>query len=281
MARKKYKILKYDTIKIGNATLHRIKALRSFNGVKRGNLGGYIETEYNLSQKGNCWVYGNAKVYGNACVLDDAVVGGYAEVFGNARIYGTATIHGCAKVCNNADIHGDSMIYDHAVVAGNTSVYGNARIYGKACVNGCATICNDAWVSGYASICDAAIIYRNAHIDDHSCVSGYASIGGAVRIGNHAKIKDASIYNNESITFDARIYSDKDYLSVSGVGNASIIFYNTADGIIHVNAEFFDGILDEFRDKVKDICDNTELIREYLALSIIAEWRLTGKQKEE
>ena len=35
-------------------TLHRIKALKDFNGVKAGDLGGFIEKEDNLSHDGNC-----------------------------------------------------------------------------------------------------------------------------------------------------------------------------------------------------------------------------------
>lgn len=41
-----------------------------------GELGGWLESEANLSQEGDAWVYGNAQVYGNA------------RVSGNARVYG-------------------------------------------------------------------------------------------------------------------------------------------------------------------------------------------------
>ena len=52
--------------------LFRIKALIEFGTVKAGELGGYIEKEENLSQKGDAWVCGNARVYGNAWVCGDA-----------------------------------------------------------------------------------------------------------------------------------------------------------------------------------------------------------------
>lgn len=42
--------------------LYRIKALTSFSDVEEGDLGGWIEKEENLSQKGNAWVYGNAEI---------------------------------------------------------------------------------------------------------------------------------------------------------------------------------------------------------------------------
>ena len=39
-------------------TLHRIECVESFSTVKVGDLGGWIESEDNLSQFGNAWVYG-------------------------------------------------------------------------------------------------------------------------------------------------------------------------------------------------------------------------------
>lgn len=67
-----------ETIDVSGTTLHRIKALKDFGNVKKGELGGYVESEYNLSQIGNCWVYGNARVCGDA------------ELCGNAWVYGNA-----------------------------------------------------------------------------------------------------------------------------------------------------------------------------------------------
>lgn len=90
-------------------TLHRIRALKDFSTVKAGDLGGWIESEYNLSQEGDCWIYDNAivcedaKVYGNARVCWDAEVYGNAEVCGDARVYGDAIVCGDAKVCWNTD----------------------------------------------------------------------------------------------------------------------------------------------------------------------------------
>lgn len=54
---KKYKLLKRDYIKIGDERLYRIQALRAFNNVKKGDIGGYIQSEDNLSHDLGCWVY--------------------------------------------------------------------------------------------------------------------------------------------------------------------------------------------------------------------------------
>lgn len=68
---KKYE-LTHESITIDNHTLYRIQAVRNFAGVKKGDLGGFVETESNLSHDGNCWVSENAQVFTNAQVYDDA-----------------------------------------------------------------------------------------------------------------------------------------------------------------------------------------------------------------
>ena len=46
--------------------LHRIECIKAFGGVKAGEKGGWVESEQNLSQEGDAWVYGNAWVCGDA-----------------------------------------------------------------------------------------------------------------------------------------------------------------------------------------------------------------------
>ena len=69
---KKYELLVEDTITFFGVQLFRIKALISFSGIGKGEVGGYIASEKNLSQYGDAWVYGDARVYGDAWVSDDA-----------------------------------------------------------------------------------------------------------------------------------------------------------------------------------------------------------------
>ena len=92
---KKY-ILTDEIREFNGKILHRIQAVRDFDNVKTGDLGGWIEKEENLSHGGNCWIAGNAKVYGNALVYDNALVNGYAQVYDNVQISGNALIQGNA-----------------------------------------------------------------------------------------------------------------------------------------------------------------------------------------
>ena len=104
--------------------LHQIKALRSFGTVSKGDLGGYIEKEANLSHEGTCWVYGSAGVYGNARVYDNAWVSGNARVSGDARVSGNARVGGDAAVSGNAVVYGDARVYGNATVSGDAGVSG-------------------------------------------------------------------------------------------------------------------------------------------------------------
>lgn len=97
---KKYELTD-ETIEVYGTALHRIKALKDFGNVKKGELGGYVESERNLSQEGNCWVCDNARVYSNAKVFGNAEVCGNAEVFGNADYI---TIKGLGSKYRNTTI---------------------------------------------------------------------------------------------------------------------------------------------------------------------------------
>ena len=81
-------------IEVGDHTLYRIRALRDFTDVREGELGGYVESENNLSHEEDCWVYGGARIYE------------YAHVRGNARAYRNAHIRG------NTQVYGGNWVSD-------------------------------------------------------------------------------------------------------------------------------------------------------------------------
>jgi len=86
--RKKYELIRCNAAQVGGRTLYQICALRDLPGVKAGDLGGFIESETNLSHTGN------ALVFGNALVCDDAWVWGDVQVFSSALVCGNAWVSG-------------------------------------------------------------------------------------------------------------------------------------------------------------------------------------------
>ena len=140
---KKYELTDETKLKIVKGKehkLHRIKALRDFGNVKKGDLGGFIEKEENLSQEGTCWVYGEAEVFGDAQIDENA------RIYGNAKVYGDAWVYGDAGITDNAKVYGD------ACVGAKAQVYGNAEVYERAVVCGCASVYGDAKVRGRAVV---------------------------------------------------------------------------------------------------------------------------------
>ncbi len=125
---KKYELLKRDCIKVRNKKLYRVRALKTFTTidktlVKKGELGGFIENESNLSHKGVCWVGENACVYENAVILDNARIGDKAIIRGNSNVFQNATILGLAT------IEGDSLIYGNAYIDTNSLIKKDAEIF--------------------------------------------------------------------------------------------------------------------------------------------------------
>ena len=100
---KKYE-LTGETKEIGGKILHRIRALVDIpvHNVKAGDLGGWIEAERNLSQKGAAWVADEARVMDSARVTGKALVMGSAWVTGSARVMGEALVTDSARVTGKA-----------------------------------------------------------------------------------------------------------------------------------------------------------------------------------
>ena len=78
---KKYKLTSVTKV-VNGCTVYRIKALKDFGTVKKGDMGGYIQSSMNLSHDDDCWIF------------DNAIVCDQAKIFRNAGVYGDAKIYG-------------------------------------------------------------------------------------------------------------------------------------------------------------------------------------------
>ena len=193
-----------ETIDFHGRTLYRIRALKDFGDVKKGDLGGFIEKESNLSQKGNCWICDDAKVF------DDATIYGNAEIYGNAKVYDNAEVSDDAKVfsyaviCGDAEIFGNAFIYGDAFICGDARVYDNARVYGKA------EIYNDAQVFGIARVCDNVEIFDKARVRGNAEVFNSAKVFNSAIVCDNAKVYgDARVYGYASVCDNAIVKEDQ------------------------------------------------------------------------
>lgn len=189
-----------------NKTLRRIRALIDIPAfkVKKGDLGGWIESEKNLSHLGKCWVFDNATVRDSALVS------------GNARVYDDSTIY-----CN-ATIKGDTVILGNATIAGNAKISDAARISESARISGRAMVNVDAIVTGNA------IVRGSAKITDCSLISGEAIITGSAVIKRNAIISGNAEINCGTISTNAYIGSNDDIISITNIGDKRAAFNDIA-----------------------------------------------------
>ncbi|MHA1360886.1 MAG: hypothetical protein ACTSRC_22420, partial [Candidatus Helarchaeota archaeon] len=155
---------------VSGVTLFRIKALTSFGNVKKGDLGGWIEKEDNLSQDGNAWVFDDACVFDDARVFDNAYISNNAWifnkawVFNNAQVFDNAKVFGNGWVSDNGRVFGNAQICNNAQIRDNANVSDNARVFHNAAVYGNAQVFDDAWVFGNAQVFGNTWVYERHHV---------------------------------------------------------------------------------------------------------------------
>lgn len=213
---KKYK-LSNETIKVEGKTLYRIEALKDFAkdsdgnfAVVKGQKGGFVQSEKNLSHFGDCWVGDNAMVFDNAKVTLNAFVGGKAKisenalVSDNAFVVGKSEISGNAKILDKAQILHEANIFGHATIEDKAEVSGNAKVFGSATISDNATVLQNAQVSGCAHIYDNSSIYNNAKVEGNTSIGLHSSIGGNAIVGDN-RSWDRMYYGGINVSGDIKV----------------------------------------------------------------------------
>lgn len=215
----------YETPDKRKVELFRVRAIRdvpnyyvrygTVDAAEPGDLGGWVESEYNLSQEGGCWIYPNVVVYGKARVTGDALVGRAGDVEGMVVICGEAHVGGEASVGNAPKV--DMTIRDHAVIDGEAEVVdvdlvcGHAHVYGEAKVNKGLCIGGKAIVHGHSTIRSFKSIGENANI------AGSTQVDGLVEIrGDACLLGDARIKGNVLLT-DGLVNDASDLIVINGL----------------------------------------------------------------
>ena len=142
MSQKKYEITEITHPKY--PWLHRIRARCQVNEqVGPGALGGYVQTEDNLSQDGTCWIYDQAICCEEAVVEDDgrmfdgAVARGSALISGDARMFERAVAEGNSSFFSG-ELKEDARLSGNAVVQQSDNglsplIGGKSNVYGTVC----------------------------------------------------------------------------------------------------------------------------------------------------
>ena len=109
---KKYELTP-ETKLIDGHTVYRIKALKSFKTiigrkVNKGNLGGWGESEANLSQEGLCWLFDDAVGYENSRRSENSVGYDNSQQFGDSRQFGNSWQSGDSQQSGSSVQYGNS-----------------------------------------------------------------------------------------------------------------------------------------------------------------------------
>lgn len=263
-----------------NDPVYRIRALRDFGNVKKGDIGGYIHCEDNLSHDGNCWVYPDAIVANNCVVKDNAIVGGMAILIQNVKVEDDSGVCGYAMVSGTNDfgvtIKGRSKIGDHAVIQcdviiKDSTILENSNICGDGDIvkiTG-SVIRDNARIRNNVEI-EGSLIHGNAEISRNAIVIN-SMIGGYSRIGEEAYICN----QGKESYLDIPEYTS--YVTFSGFGSRlrNTTFYRTKDGNIRVMCGCFKGTIDAFRYRVKAVHDDNKHAYDYIMMADLAQHTLT------
>ncbi|WP_420639777.1 hypothetical protein [Candidatus Poriferisocius sp.] len=235
----------------GDGGLKRVRALRDITVVvdgqpvlvaRRGDLGGWVEGEGNLSAGGSAWIAGDAKVFDDARVEDDALVTGFAEVSDGAVVRDRAFVSGEAKVFGGAQVSDDAQVVDAAVVCVGAEVYGNAVVEDEAVVcgrvprafspaawggagRGAKVARMVGWVQGWsevgmepvrrraglggtgAHVFGDAIVSDGSWVFEQAKVFGEAEISGRARVFEYAQVLDDSrVHDKAQVSGKALVF---------------------------------------------------------------------------
>ena len=169
---KKYELIKESKTIFEGIEIYRIRALKDFGNVKAGDVGGWVCSEDNLSQNGNCWIYDNAKclddarVYYNAKMYDNAIMCDDAIMYDNSRMFNNTIMYNNSRIFNNA------KMYDNAMMYNNTRMFSNAIMGDNAIMYDDAIIGDNAKMFDNSRMYDDAIMYDNAILDKDKLLYG-------------------------------------------------------------------------------------------------------------
>lgn len=199
---------KYELIEITKEphpkdVTYRIRALKDFSRadgfkVHKGDFGGYISSEENLDQEGNCWIDETSKVTFNAKVSGNALIRYSSSVSESATVKDDAII-------SHSSVKGEALISDSATVTDKTLIKDHAIVSGSAFIQS-STVCEYAKISGYSEVRNNSRISENAIIKKNAKVTSSLIFGNAI-IDYAARVDESIIAENVLVSGNCRIFS--------------------------------------------------------------------------
>ena len=173
---------------------YRIRALQDnmVIGSKKGDLGGYVESEDNLSQYGDSWIF------------DDAVVKGGSMVFRDAWVSGNSVVRGGSLITDNAAVGGDAVLDERCEVSGRSRVRGAVNMFSSKVSEGTVV----------RSMGNVVLTIRDTDFSDWASVA----CSGTIR---NSKIKRAYLHGRLNME-NANIEHSSHVFQMSPVGSEGV-----------------------------------------------------------
>ncbi|MBA4698470.1 MAG: hypothetical protein H2212_03470 [Ruminococcus sp.] len=175
----------------------RIQAIRDFGDVKKGDLGGFVQSDRNLAHDGTCWLYGDSLCIGNAVVYEDAKLYDTSKAIDYARIHENAVMLNESKVAQYGDVFGSARLKDEVVVGGSAKIFGQAILDREATVAKKAQVFESAYVSDRATVCGK--VYGNAEVLENALIYENTRLCGVTTVKGDAVVLPGSfLFGTES-----------------------------------------------------------------------------------
>lgn len=166
MANEKYEIT--DIAHEQYPFLHRIRALRDIGEeVKAGDLGGFVESETNLSfgLGDDAWIFDDAIVAGDAVVDKNALLRDNATVCGQACVSCGSVMSGHSRAQDDVYLNGATML-DNATASGNAMILRERRLGGAPVLSGQCRVYGT--VRGDIRVGGKAVLFSNQSVENVS-----------------------------------------------------------------------------------------------------------------
>ena len=181
--------------------LHRIRALRDIgNKIKAGDLGGFVESEQNLSfEPGDeAWLFDDsiccneARVDKNSILKDEAVVSGRAYITGGSSLSCTVKATDSAYICS-ARLSFGCMVLGKAMIVPSHKTGRAPMLGGDIVIYG--VVSGDVRVAGKLVVMENEKI-QNSTLDTLNIVSGHRTITPDESRGTLRSLSRQSVRNN-------------------------------------------------------------------------------------
>ena len=187
---------KYEAIKACN--YYRIKALKDFRLitggiVKKGDLGGLVDGEHNLSQEGNCWIGYHARALDNSRVLDDAVLKDHSDALDDSTVSGNAVMKDYSVARDSSTVSGNAVLKDHSVARDSSTVSGNAVMKDYSVARDSSTVSGNAVLKDRSRAFANSTVSGNAVMKDWSSAKGDSIITGNALLQADQRIKFGTV----------------------------------------------------------------------------------------